>query len=79
MTIKEYMQSLPDLQNRDGVSVRDVAADATCIWSNTACIGYALDAMERAGIDSNTQDDIIHALWVSFDRLTIAEAEDKGR
>lgn len=78
-TIREYLDSLPDITMRDGQSTRDTMANAMPVWSNTICRGYLVDAMDRANIDEETQARILGALWQSFDLVTYTEAEEKGK
>lgn len=80
MTIRDYLDRVPDLTSSDGqTTMKEFVADACSIWSNAACVGYVLDAMEAAGIDDDTQERVLHALWQSFDRMTVEEAETKGK
>lgn len=78
-TIKQYLDSLPDMKTRNGQSLRDTMADTMPIWSNEICRGYLVDAMNRAAIDEDTQTKILGSLWQSFDLMTYAEAEEKGK
>ena len=78
-TIREYLNSLPDMKTRDGKGLRDTMADTMPVWSNAICRGYLVDAMDRANIDEETQTRILGALWQSFDLVTYAEAEEKGK
>lgn len=78
-TIREYLDSLPDVPTRDGQNLRDSMANTMPVWSNTICRGYLVDAMDRANIDEETQAKILGALWQSFDLVTYTEAEEKGK
>ena len=78
-TIKEYLDSLPDMTTRDGKNLRDTMANTMPVWSNAVCRGYLVDAMDRADIDEEIQTKILEALWQSFDLVTYTEAEEKGR
>lgn len=78
-TIREYLDELPDIKTQDGKTLRDAMADTMPIWSNAICRGYMVDAMERAGIDDDTQLKVLQALWSSFDQLSYVEAEKKGK
>ncbi len=44
-------------------------------WSNPACKGYAILAMERAGLDAETIRKVVKALEWCFDDTTTKEAE----
>lgn len=46
------------------------------LWSNAACLGYYLEAVRRAGADPETARMIYRELRLSFDELTLAEAEE---
>lgn len=46
-------------------------------WSNDACRGYCIDAMQRAGIDKEQIANVLDYLFISFDTLTEEEAEQK--
>lgn len=78
-TIKEYLDSFPNMTTRDGQNPRDIMANTMPVWSNTICRGYLVDAMDRANIDEETQAKILGALWQSFDLVTYTEAEEKGK
>ena len=78
-TIREYLDSVPDITMRDGQNPRDIMANTMPVWSNTICRGYLVDAMDRANIDEETQARILGALWQSFDLVTYTEAEEKGK
>lgn len=45
-------------------------------WSNAACKGYVIDAMEKNGFSNKDIDKVIRNLKYSFDFLTIKEAEE---
>lgn len=47
-------------------------------WSNTACMGYCLTAMRRAGVNAKTQAKVLLELERSFDDLSIEDAEKAG-
>lgn len=46
------------------------------MWSNQACLGYAIAAMERKGLDKETIRKVIGAMQGEFDVKTIEEAAD---
>ena len=79
MTIHEYLNSLPDLKTVNGKSLRDAMSETMDIWSNNACIGYCLDAMERAGVSEVQCAEVLQNLWTSFDTMTIDEAESRAK
>lgn len=43
-------------------------------WNNDACKGYAIMAMERAGLDPETIRKVSGAMTDCFDDTTVAEA-----
>ena len=47
-------------------------------WSNTACMGYCLIAMRRAGVNVKTQEKVLRELELSFDGVSIEDAEKAG-
>ena len=47
-------------------------------WSNTACMGYCLTDMRRAGVNAKTQAKVLLELEHSFDDLSIEDAEKAG-
>lgn len=48
-------------------------------WSNDACKGYAIMAMERAKLDRETIRKVSSALTYCFDDTTVQEAEQYYR
>lgn len=75
MTINEFIESLPELKNDNGASIKEALLDTTCIWSNDACRGYCLKAMQNAGFDDIQISKVLNNLFSSFDEMTIREAE----
>ena len=49
----------------------------TSIWTNDACYGYCIIAMENAGFSKKEINNIIHCLHLAFDTYTVEEAEQK--
>ena len=47
-------------------------------WSNTACMGYCLIALRRAGGNVETQEKVLRELELSFDGVSIEDAEKAG-
>jgi len=43
-------------------------------WRNDACKGYALMAMQRAGLDDYTINRVMHEMTWCFDDTCVAEA-----
>lgn len=44
-------------------------------WSNSACYGYAIMAMRDVGLDEETIEKVIRAMYYCFDEYTLQEAE----
>lgn len=44
-------------------------------WSNAACTGYCLLAMQRAGLDKKTIEKVLHELHLAFDDTSVEQAE----
>ena len=55
----------------------DVVLSETSIWTNNACYGYCIEAMENAGVDRETITKVVRGLHQAFDELTVEEAERK--
>lgn len=53
----------------------ELLAEETSIWTNEACCGYCIRAMEIAGADRVEILDMLHHLKSAFDELTEEEAE----
>lgn len=51
MTIQHYLDSLQELPHRsaDGRMLADAMRETTHIWSNEACKGYCIAALQAAG------------------------------
>lgn len=45
-------------------------------WRNDACMGYAMMAMEQAGLDGDTIKRVIQEMYWCFDVTTAAEAAE---
>lgn len=74
MTVGEYVKkNLPTLPPE----FLEVAFESVSIWSNDACYGYCIEAMERAGVDRETIAKVVRGLYRAFDELTVEEAERK--
>lgn len=44
-------------------------------WSNAACIGYCIMAMQRIGLSERTQQKMVDELIRCFDDVSIEDAE----
>lgn len=69
MTVAEFL--------RKNLMLGSEVLDMVSIWSNEACRGYCVDAMERAGLDRETIGKVLSGLHEAFDELTVEEAERK--
>lgn len=75
MTINEYLKSLPDMVSKDGTSLKDGMMDTCEIWSNSACKGYCIKAMQEAGLPDDQIREVLSALRYVFDDISIETAE----
>ncbi len=50
-------------------------AEETSIWSNEACLGYCIRAMEYAGFDEEHIRSAVRGMKLAFDELTEEQAE----
>lgn len=48
-------------------------------WSNAACMGYCLMAMQQAGVPEPMQRKVLACLEEKFDFYSLADAENAGR
>ena len=51
--------------------------DMVSVWSNEACRGYCVEAMENAGLDQATIEKVCRGLSQAFDELSVEDAERK--
>lgn len=82
MKVKEYMEGLKKLDAEgyraaDGTSVSEGIGNDAEIWSNNACIGYCIIAMENAGFDQKQIRAVVDKFDEAFDWTTLNEAEQK--
>ena len=79
MTVKEFMdkcRSMPLTPITPGApSYAELMETETEIWSNDACRGYAMMAMQDAGLDQQTISKVLHVMHYVFDQVSVAEAE----
>lgn len=45
-------------------------------WSNNACLGYAIAAAEKIGMNNEQINKLVRAIYGQFDSKTLAEAKD---
>ena len=55
----------------------EMVLSETSIWTNDACYGYCIEAMEKADVDRETITKVVRGLHQAFDELTVEEAERK--
>lgn len=74
MNVAEYIEhnqkALPP-------ELAEMIAQSTSIWTNDACYGYCIAALENAGCGRSEIEAMIHHLHCAFDELTVEEAETK--
>ncbi|MEW4368590.1 hypothetical protein [Paenibacillus kandeliae] len=49
------------------------------MWSNQACLGYAIMAMKNKGLDDETIQKVIRSMQSEFDFTGVEEAADVYR
>lgn len=57
----------------------ELLAHETSIWTNDACRGYQIRAMENAGFDEEHIRSAVRGMHRAFDELTVEEAESLWR
>ena len=57
----------------------DLLTQETSIWTNSACLGYCIRAMENAGFDEEHIKSAVRGMHQAFDELTEEEAEEVYR
>lgn len=57
----------------------ELLAEETSIWTNEACMGYLVRAMENAGFDHEHIVTAVRGMHWAFDELTVEEAESVWR
>ncbi len=71
MTIDQFKGRCPDRAFFDFIS------QATEVWSNDACLGYAIDAARRVGLDRAQTAELVRAMRAAMDDyLTVDEAAE---
>ena len=74
MTVMEYVKKNTDVLPPE---LAEMVLSETSIWTNDACYGYCIKAMENAGVDREMVTKIVRGLHQAFDELTVEEAERK--
>ena len=62
-------------QKRGGTLYPELAALLSQPWSNDACRGYVIAAMERCGFKPSDIEQVMVELYEVFDYTTLQEAE----
>lgn len=77
MTIQHYLDSLQELPHRsaDGRTLADAMRETTHIWSNEACKGYCIAALQAAGYSREQITEVLRQLAIAFDDIAIDDAE----
>lgn len=47
------------------------------VWSNDACYGYVIEAMENAGYKQKQITDLLHYIHSAFEFLSVEDAEKR--
>ena len=74
MKIAEYMEKNT---NALPAKLADILLQSTSIWSNDACFGYFILAMESAGYDREQIIEVFPHLKEAFEEVSVEEAEKK--
>jgi len=80
MTVKEYIESLDRMNgkfkpSKDGTDIKESMLNSTRIWSNDACKGYALKAMQNSGLKEDLIKAVLTEMSYCFNNITVEEAE----
>lgn len=57
----------------------ELLAQETSIWTNDACAGYLIRAMELVGWKAKQINTVLSGLYGAFDDLSVEEAEELWR
>lgn len=66
--VKQTKETMPE-------KLADILLQDASIWTNDACYGYCIKAMENAGYSREEIDKLIHYLHSTFEELMVEEAE----
>lgn len=74
MKIAEYIE-----KNKETLppALAEILMQEGSIWTNNACYGYCVQAMENAGFSRKDIIHMVHHLHSAFDEMTVEEAEKK--
>lgn len=76
MKVTEYVKKNTEALPKE---LAELVLSETNIWTNDACHGYLIRAMENAGFDREHILSAIRGLHQAFDELTVEEAESLWR
>lgn len=57
----------------------ELLVQETSIWTNDACYGYLVRALENMGFERKEIAEVVYSLHGVFDELTVEEAESVWR
>ena len=74
MKVAEYLKKNDEALPPE---LAELLAQETSIWTNDACYGCCIQAMEKAGFERKVIEKVRSCLRDAFDELTVEEAEKK--
>lgn len=75
MTVAEFVKKLKDVPKDFAEELMGVQP----IWTNAACRGYMIAALENAGMDREVIINMLPFLGRAFEELSVEAAEQKWR
>ena len=72
MKIAEFLRKNESVLPKE---LAEMLSENTSIWTNEACLGYCIRAMENAGFDEEHIKSAVRGMRQAFDELTEEEAE----
>lgn len=72
MTVKEFMNGLQAAGNK---ALAEEMQNAANVWSNDACRGYCIAAMQAAGYTRNQISGVLDELTAAFEGISVDAAE----
>ena len=76
MKIAEYIEKQKETLPAE---LAQILIGEASVWSNEACYGYVVEAMENAGYSTEKILDILHYLHSAFEFMSVEEAEERYR
>lgn len=76
MTISEFKKTMPNSESTEKEDFFDFMSDATEIWSNNACMGYVLYALEHMKKDNKEIEAVLQEIKACFNNYTLDEADN---